>query len=69
MVNLFNLSDAARPIRARVDMEQIGLERDRWYTVGAAGNWFDARTGELVIDRSLEAWGAEVLEIQEVASG
>jgi hypothetical protein len=66
VVNLFNLSTEERRKTVEIDMKDLGLDVDRWYFVGAHGNWFDQRRGMLVVDRVMEPWSAQVFAIRAV---
>lgn len=63
VVNLFNLSDESRIISATVGIEEMGLDRNRWY-VNPKGGRFDANEGTFTISRRLPPWSARVAEVR-----
>ena len=67
-INLFNLSEETTRISADIGFEELGLDVNCWYTVGAPGNRFDTEKNALQVVRTLEPWSAEVLEIHQVQS-
>ncbi len=61
---LFNLSGESRIIRGSINLEQRGLDRDRWYNCPRVheGGGFDAEQGMFTVSRRLAPWSAQVVE-------
>jgi hypothetical protein len=66
VVNLFNLSDENRIITGTIDVEEMGLVRDRWYVTPKGGS-FDLEAGTFTIRRRLAPWSAWVAEARALA--
>ena len=63
VVNLFNLSDASRIISGSIAIADMGLDADRWY-VTPKGGGFLRQNGSFTVNRRLDAWGTEALEVR-----
>ena len=65
VVNLFNLSDAQRTVGGELDLDECGLDPDRWYAMPKGGRCIKG-TSLFSIERSLEPWSAEVYEVRAI---
>jgi hypothetical protein len=62
VVNLFNLSDETRTISGTIALEEMDLDRNRWYITPKGGR-FDPAAGTFTIQRLLLPWDAQVVEV------
>jgi hypothetical protein len=62
VVNLFNLSDKPQRIGGTIPLEQMGLDRERWYHRPKEG-WFDQNAGTFSVSSMMEPWSAKVIEV------
>ena len=60
VVNVFNLSDQPRTIGGAIDLDRLGLERQRAYQSSAP--WGTVEKGALVVRQPLAPWSADVAE-------
>jgi len=67
VVNLFNLSDEPRTISGTIEVKEMGLDPDRWYTK-PKGSGFSPAAGTFTISRWMAPWSAHVAEIRPVES-
>ncbi len=63
VMNLFNLSDESRIITGKVRVEELGLDPNRWYLTPRGGSFYQ-NTGCFSIERRLEPWSAQVVEVK-----
>jgi hypothetical protein len=71
VANVFNLSDDSRVVSRAIDLEKIGLDRDRWYITPRthAGGGFYREAGTYVVSRRLAPWSAQVVEVRALDTG
>jgi len=67
VVNLFNLSEEVRTIQGSIEIDELGLERHRFYVM-PKGGCFDPQTGAFSISRRMEPWSAQVVEVRPLPS-
>jgi hypothetical protein len=62
VINLFNLSNESRLINGSISIDEMGLDRNRWY-VNTLGGGFDSQNGLFHIQRRMEPWSAQIAEV------
>lgn len=67
VVNLFNLSHQSRMIEGSIAVEDMGLDRNKWYICPKTYG-FDSIKGTFTIKRRLAPWSAQVAEIRVLKS-
>ena len=61
VVNIFNLNDAPRRIEGGIEVSELGLDPDRWYT--RSDRQVTLSGGRLNVNAQLPPWGHQLVEI------